>query len=102
MEFAKLNRANGQLDVASTLLEQILTSYPKRTDIWSFYIDMLIKEDQVESARSILERATSQKLPAKKMKTLFKKYLDFEERFGDEKAVEHVKQLAAEYVQTQQ
>lgn len=51
VEFAKLNRVNGQMDVASTLLEQILTSYPKRTDIWSFYIDMLVKEDQVESAR---------------------------------------------------
>lgn len=51
VEFAKLNRVNGQMDVASTLLEQILTSYPKRTDIWSFYIDMLVKEDQLESAR---------------------------------------------------
>lgn len=51
VEFAKLNRANGQMDVASTLLEQILTSYPKRTDIWSFYVDMLIKEDEVDQAR---------------------------------------------------
>lgn len=49
-----------------------------------------------------MERATSQKLPAKKMKTLFKKYLDFEERFGDENAVEHVKKMASEYVQSQQ
>lgn len=46
-----MNRANGQMDVASTLLEQILTSYPKRTDIWSFYVDMLVKENEVESAR---------------------------------------------------
>lgn len=51
VEFAKLNRANGQMDVASTLLEQVLTSYPKRTDIWSFYVDMLVKENQVDSAR---------------------------------------------------
>lgn len=49
-----------------------------------------------------MERATSQKLPAKKMKTLFKKYLEFEERFGDEKAVAHVKQMASEYVLSQQ
>ena len=51
VEFAKLNRANGQVDVACTLLEQILTSYPKRTDIWSFYVDMLVKENQLDSAR---------------------------------------------------
>lgn len=51
VEFAKLNRANGQLDMATTLLEQVLISYPKRVDIWSFYIDMLVKEKQVDSAR---------------------------------------------------
>lgn len=51
VEFAKLNRANGQLDTATTLLEQVLISYPKRVDIWSFYVDMLVKESQVESAR---------------------------------------------------
>lgn len=90
------------MDTATTLLEQVLISYPKRVDIWSFYVDMLVKENQVESARTILERAVAQKLPAKKMKTLFKKYLDFEERFGDANAVEHVKKMASEYVQSQQ
>lgn len=35
----------------------------------------------------------------KKMRTLFKKYLDFEERFGDEAAVQKVKAMAAQYVE---
>lgn len=64
--------------------------------------DEWINDDCACFYRTILERAASQKLPAKKMKTLFKKYLDFEERFGDEKTVEHVKLMAAEYVQSQQ
>lgn len=34
----------------------------------------------------------------KKMRTLFKKYLDFEERFGDDEAIQKVKTLAAQYV----
>lgn len=48
--------------------------------------------------RQILERAISQKIPMKKMRTLFKKYLDFEERFGDGEAIQKVKSLAAQYV----
>lgn len=35
----------------------------------------------------------------KKMRTLFKKYLDFEQRFGDEDAVRKVKVMAANYVE---
>ncbi len=37
---------------------------------------------------------------AKKMKFFFKKYLDFEERFGTEEDVSVVKQKAVEYVQS--
>lgn len=48
--------------------------------------------------RQILERGISQKIPMKKMRTLFKKYLDFEERFGDDETIQKVKTLAAQYV----
>lgn len=80
-------------------MEQILTSYPKRVDCWSQYVDMLIKDKEIPIARQILERAVAQKIPMKKMRTLFKKYLDFEERFGDDASVQKVKALAAQYVE---
>lgn len=35
----------------------------------------------------------------KKMRTIFKKYLDFEEKYGDESEVKKVKLLAANYVE---
>jgi rRNA biogenesis protein RRP5 len=45
-----------------------------------------------------LERATSLKLSSKKMKHFFKRFLDFEKKFGTEESVEHVKAKAKEYV----
>lgn len=36
------------------------------------------------------------------MKFIFKKYLDFEKLYGNEKFVENVKQMAAKYVENKQ
>ncbi|XP_004518040.1 protein RRP5 homolog [Ceratitis capitata] len=96
--FGNLNHKYGNNEMAQTLLDQVVTSYPKRVDVWAQYIDMLVKSEMVDSARSVLERATIQKIPMKKMRTIFKKYLEFEERFGSEADVEKVKKLAKEYV----
>ena len=39
-------------------------------------------------------------LPPKKMKFLFKRFLDFEKSHGDAAGVDHVKQAAREYVES--
>ena len=49
--------------------------------------------------RRLFDKAVACKLPSKKMKFIFKKYLEFEKRHGDETTVEGVKKLAEEYVQ---
>uniref|UniRef100_A0A1I8NZ65 S1 motif domain-containing protein n=1 Tax=Stomoxys calcitrans TaxID=35570 RepID=A0A1I8NZ65_STOCA len=96
--FANLNHKFENNEMAQTLLDQVVTSYPKRVDVWCQYVDMLVKADLVESARNILERAVVQKIPLRKMRTIFKKYLEFEERFGNDTLVQRVKQLAIDYV----
>lgn len=50
--------------------------------------------------RALFERATHLQLPAKKMKFLFKRWLDFEKARGDEQRVAHVKRRAAEFVES--
>lgn len=40
--------------MAQTLLDQVVTSYPKRVDVWCQYVDMLVKEDLIDSARLVL------------------------------------------------
>uniref|UniRef100_A0A182M0M1 S1 motif domain-containing protein n=1 Tax=Anopheles culicifacies TaxID=139723 RepID=A0A182M0M1_9DIPT len=101
VKFAFLHNRNENRDEAHLLFEQILTSYPKRTDIWSQYIDMLVKDNLVGNARQILERAIMQRLPMKNMKTLYTKYVNFEEKHGDRDSVRRVKQMATDYVQAQ-
>ncbi|XP_026479481.1 protein RRP5 homolog [Ctenocephalides felis] len=96
--FAFMENQFENSDRAQALLEQVLTSYPRRIDIWSQYIDMLIKNSQIDIARDVLRRASSLSLPAKKMKVIFKKFLDFENKFGDEDAVNKVRQMAEEFV----
>jgi rRNA biogenesis protein RRP5 len=41
----------------------------------------------------------AQKLPARKMKSLFAKFLQFEERHGTPEGVEQVRQMAIRYVE---
>lgn len=130
VHFALLEARNGHLEQAKALMDPILASYPKRTDIWCTYCDMLIKANQISEARSaslllslvfvfilsyhylvliilsylififreLLERSVSQKLPAKKMKTLFTKYLQFEAAHGSNEGQDRVRKMAAEYV----
>lgn len=55
--------------------------------------------------RALFERVTgggsANKLKSKKAKFFYKKWLDYEDKFGDEKSRERVKAKAAEYVRSQ-
>lgn len=50
---------------------------------------------------ALFERATHLQLPPKKMKFLFKRYLDYERQYGTAAGAEHVKRRAMEYVEAQ-
>lgn len=51
VKFASLSNKHNQRDTAHALMEQILTSYPKRVDCWSQYVDMLVKDKEIPIAR---------------------------------------------------
>ena len=50
--------------------------------------------------RHVFERVIHLSLSAKKMKFFFKRYLDFEKKYGSESSVDNVKQKAVEYVES--
>ncbi|KAL0900332.1 hypothetical protein Bca101_084293 [Brassica carinata] len=87
----------GVADRGRSLFEGVLREYPKRTDLWSVYLDQEIRLGEVDVIRSLFERAISLSLPPKKMKFLFKKFLEYEKSGGEEERVEYVKQRAMEY-----
>ena len=48
----------------------------------------------------MLERCTTLQLPAKKMKSIFQKYLLFETAHGDEERLDAVRRKALDYVES--
>lgn len=90
----------GVPDRGRSMFEGILREYPKRTDLWSVYLDQEIQLKDSDVIRALFERAISLSLPPKKMKFLFKKYLEYEKSQGDEERIEYVKKKAMEYVES--
>eukprot|EP00501_MAST-03F_sp_TOSAG23-6_P001305 GSMAST32.ASY1.ANO1.1353.1 assembled CDS len=72
----------GSAERGRTVFEGLVSHYPKRTDLWN--------------------RAAQLKISSKKMKSLFKKWFNFENKSGDEFGLERVKDLARAYVESQQ
>lgn len=96
--FGQLEFRFGEMERGRTMFESLLSTYWQRMDIWSVYVDVLTKNKDIEGARHVLERMTSLKLRLKKMRFVFKKFLDFEKKHGTSQSVEAVKQRVEEFV----
>merc|ERR1712060_485126 len=91
---AMLEYAHGSAERGRSIFEGLLDSYPKRTDLWSVYLDAHIKaytppkmaEADLSEVRSLMERCCTLSLKAMKMRFFFKRWLDFEKRWGDEES----------------
>lgn len=51
VKFAQLEFQLGDVERAKAIFENTLTTYPKRTDVWSVYIDMTIKYGSQKEVR---------------------------------------------------
>eukprot|EP00116_Pleurobrachia_bachei_P001370 sb/3461632/ len=80
--FAQLEYKHGEPAKGATMFENVLTSYPGRLDLWSVYLDKTIAQGDHEQTRLLMDRVVGLKLPAKKMKFFFKRYIDFEFLFA--------------------
>ncbi|KAL3445564.1 hypothetical protein BJX65DRAFT_143126 [Aspergillus insuetus] len=117
-KFAQLEfrSPNGDVERGRTVFEGLLSSFPKRVDIWNVLVDLEIKNGDAEQVRRLFERVLGirdakkgamvvedgKKLRPKQARFFFKKWLDFEEKEGNEKMVEEIKAKAAEYVKSLQ
>lgn len=51
VKFAQLEFQLGDVERAKAIFENTLSTYPKRTDVWSVYIDMTIKHGSQKEVR---------------------------------------------------
>ncbi|DAA76920.1 TPA_exp: Uncharacterized protein A8136_7149 [Trichophyton benhamiae CBS 112371] len=110
---------NGDIERGRTVFEGLLSSFPKRIDLWNVLLDLEIKVGDEEQVRRLFERVLGighgvvaadgtkggpkKKLKEKQAKFLFKKWLAFEEKIapeGDTRMVDEVKARAADYVRS--
>ncbi|CAE7683112.1 rrp5, partial [Symbiodinium sp. CCMP2456] len=87
---ALLEYQTGSPDRGRSIFEGLMDTYPKRTDLWSVYLDAHIKaftppkvpEADQDEIRALFRRCCSMSLKATKMRFFFKRWLDFETRWG--------------------
>ncbi|XP_014221009.1 protein RRP5 homolog [Trichogramma pretiosum] len=99
IKFAILEGKHGHREQSCNLFEKIISEHPKRVDIWSVYVDSLVKNGDIKNARQTLARVASTSLPPKKMKVILKKYLNFEETHGTPATISEVKERIMKYVE---
>jgi len=88
----------GSPDRGRVVFEELLSNYPKRSDLWNLYVDKEIKHGFVSPARQLFERMINAKQNVRTMKRIFKKFLEFEIMHGSDASQEAVKAKAREYV----
>jgi rRNA biogenesis protein RRP5 len=104
-KFAQLefHSTSGVPERGRTIFEGLLDSFPRKVDLWNVYLDMEIslvknKLEDNERVRQLFTRIFDGRIKNKQAQVLFKKWLTFEEKHGDERGVDNVKAKAAEFV----
>lgn len=100
LKFAQLEfkSASGLPERGRTIFEGLISSFPKRVDLFNVLLDLEVKLGDQEQIRGVFERIFAGKLKPKQAKYFFKRWLAFEEEGGDERRVDAVKARAAEWI----
>lgn len=108
-KFAQLEYKLGTPERGRTVFESLVGNFPKKLDLWNVYLDMETsqcrtaeedsKTERTSATRTLFEKCTTLDLSSKKMKFIFKKWLNFEREFGDQQQRAAVKGKARDYVQ---
>lgn len=98
VKFALICNRHEHSEFAQIIFEKILTTYSKKLNIWFSYIDMLVKNEDIEIARQTFERLLTNTFPLKKMKSIFQKYIEFETKNGDKGNIAKIKKIATSMV----
>lgn len=94
----EFNAPHGDPERGRTVFEGLLATFPKRLDLWNVLLDAELRRGEIARARALLERVTTRNIKGRQAKFFFKRWLELEEKHGDEKNRARVTAKAAEYV----
>lgn len=89
----------GGVERGRTIFEGLVDTYPKRLDIWLQYIDQESRLKNTSGVRDLFERILALKQSSKKVKSVLKKWLEYEKTFGDAKGEQSVLDRARRFVE---
>uniref|UniRef100_A0AAQ4Q1H9 Protein RRP5 homolog n=1 Tax=Gasterosteus aculeatus aculeatus TaxID=481459 RepID=A0AAQ4Q1H9_GASAC len=98
-KFAQLEFRYGDPEKGRTMFDKVLTSYPKRTDLWSVFLDLMFKHGSQKEVRALFDRVIALSVSVKKIKFFFKRYLEYEKKHGTPQTIQAVKEKAVEFVE---
>lgn len=52
-KFAQFEFKYGEPERGRTMFESLVSSYPRRVDLWSIFIDMMLKQSNTEAVRCV-------------------------------------------------
>lgn len=101
LKFAALefHSKSGSPERGRTMFEGLLSTFPKRLDIWNQLLDLEIQQGDKDIIRGVFERVVKTKgLKPKGAKAWFKRWSEWEVTNGDKKTREKVEAKAKEWV----
>ena len=101
-KFGQFEFKYGEAERGKQIFENIISNFPKRTDQWNVYIDLVVKNEEISFARELFERMIGLNLKPAKTKFMFKKYMEFEQhQHGDDQPmrINNVRKMASEYLE---
>ncbi|KAF4118411.1 protein RRP5 homolog [Onychostoma macrolepis] len=99
-KYARLEFQYGNAERAKSMFDKVLSTYPKRTDLWSVFIDLMVKHGSQKEVRELFDRVINLSVSVKKIKFFFKRYLEYEKKNGTPETIQVVKKKALEYVES--
>lgn len=98
-KFAQMEFQHGDAERGRAMFDKVLSTYPKRTDLWSIFIDLMIKHGSQKDVRALFDRVIHLSVAVKKTKFFFKRYLEYEKKHGTADSIQAVKEKALEFVE---
>ncbi|KAJ4323696.1 rRNA biogenesis protein rrp5 [Neodidymelliopsis sp. IMI 364377] len=88
---------NGDAERGRTIFEGLVSTFPKKGDVWDVYLSLEMSHGTDEGVRALFERASKASGKKKRAMSVFKKWAEWESSNGNVKGVERVKALEEQW-----
>lgn len=88
---------NGDAERGRTIYEGLVSTWPKKGDIWDVYVSLEQSHGSEEGVRDLFERMSKVGGKSKRVASVYKKWAEWENSVGNNKGVERVKALEEQW-----